>query len=70
MMGVTDPLRTQLERYPIDVLGEDPTANPAIGLEHEWLMSGIEHFAGRAEPRQTCADDDHICFACHADPQP
>jgi hypothetical protein len=65
VVGVADPLRSQLERDTIHLLGEDSSADPLVSLQDERLPSGVENLAGRSEPRQSCADDDHISFACH-----
>jgi hypothetical protein len=69
LVGVANPLRTQLERDTIHLFGQDSSADPLVSLEDERLPSGVENLTGRREPRQSCADDDHICLASHADLQ-
>jgi hypothetical protein len=65
VVGVADPLRPQLERDAIYLLGQDSSADTLVSLQDERLPSGVENLAGRDEPRQSCANDDHISFACH-----
>ena len=50
MVGVADPLRPQLERDTIHLLGQDSSADPLVGLQDERLASGVENLTGRDEP--------------------
>jgi len=51
VVGVADPLRPQLERDTIHLLGQDSSADPLVSLQHQRLPSGVEHLTGRGEPR-------------------
>ena len=69
-MGVADPLRTELDRNPWDDLfGEDPSADPLVGLQHQRRESGFEHSSGGDHPRNAGSDDDDVrfmaCWMCH-----
>ena len=48
LVGVTDPLRAQLDLHPGHrFLGQDPAADPVVGLQDERLQAGPGHLPGR-----------------------
>ena len=52
-VGVANRLRTELDRHPrYDLLGEDPSADALVGLQHQRRQAGIEHLPGGDHPRQ------------------
>jgi hypothetical protein len=70
VVGVPDPLGSQLDRHPGYRLGgQDAPADPVAGLEEDGLLTRCEDLACGDEPRQAGADDDHVRFPFHAAPE-
>jgi hypothetical protein len=60
-MGVTDPLRTELDRQPWKhFLGEDSPAHATVGLQDQWTQTRFENLSGGDHPREAGPHDDDV----------